>query len=262
MRRDRDRPLRSQKPIMGKHRQASVGALYSGITNPHRDWIDRAVGADAHVAAIWSGNTDPHVIWENEIFNRSVGTVYDVSYRLNGDLPETAVQVDRQTGVMRVDGKPVRSPYVLTDSSVQLAGKVVAEDARKGVFLYRVAGPLRQTSRVSGLYPNDTWSGPTVTYTRLDCAGGSLTVRLQSDPSLFSKPQTVSSGGRRIQVAPTATRLFTVPLQRVGRTCVARFRVTPTAVPAVATKGVNPDARVLGIHFTAFDYSPAPAAYG
>lgn len=252
----------SQKPIMGKHRQASVGALYSGITNPHRDWIDRAVGANAHVAAIWSGNTDPHVIWENEIFNRSIGAVYDVGYRLNGDLPETAVQVDRQTGVMRANGKPVRSPYVLTDGSVQLAGTVVAEDARKGVFLYRVTGPLRQTSRVSGLYPNDTWSGPTVTYTRLDCRGGSLTVRLQSDPSLFSKPQTVSSGGRRIRVAPTATRLFTVPLERVGRTCVARFRVSPTAVPAVATKGVNPDARVLGIHFTAFDYAPVPAGSG
>ncbi len=246
----------SQKPIAGKHRAASVGALFAGITNPHRDWIDRAVGSDSHVAAIWSGNTDPHVIWENEIFNRSLGKVYDVTYRLNGDLPETAVKVDRETGVMSVDGVPIRSPYVLSDNSVQLAGTPVAQDPRKGVTLYRISGPIRQTSRVTGLYPNDTWSGPTVTYTRLSCAGGSLTVRLQGDTALFTRPQTVTADGRRIQVPPDETRLFTVPLERKGRTCVARFTVTPTAIPAVVTNGENTDTRVLGIHFTAFDYLP------
>jgi hypothetical protein len=245
----------SQKPIAGKHRTASVGALFAGITNPHRDWIDRAVGRDAQVAAIWSGNTDDHVIWENEIFNRSVGKVYDLGDPLQGGLPETKLTVDRQTGVMTADGRPVRSPYVLTDGSVQLAGKVVAQDTNKGVFLYRVNGPMRQTSYVTGLYPNDTWSGPTVTYTRLNCPGGSVTVRLQGDTALFTKPQTVAAGGRRIAVPPAGTRLFTVPLERKGKTCVARFTVTPTAVPAVVTNGENPDSRVLGIHFTGFDYS-------
>src|SRR5581483_7186871 len=137
----------SQKPIMGKHRTASVGALYAGITNPHRDWIDRAVG-----------------------------TIYDLGDPLQGGLPETKVTVDRQTGVMSANGQPVRSRYVLTDGSVQLAGKVVAQDTTKGAFLYQLDGPMRQTSYVTGLYPNDTWSGPSVTYTRLSCTGGSLTV--------------------------------------------------------------------------------------
>ena len=246
----------SQKPIMGKHRTASVGALYAGITNPHRDWIDRAVGSDAQVAAIWSGNTDDHVIWENEIFNRSVGTIYDLGDPLQGGLPETKVTVDRQTGVMSANGQPVRSRYVLTDGSVQLAGKVVAQDTTKGAFLYELGGPMRQTSYVTGLYPNDTWSGPSVTYTRLSCTGGSLTVHLQSDTALFTKPQTVSSGGRSVHVAPAETRLFTVPMVQRGKTCVARFTVAPTAIPAVVTNGENPDSRVLGIHFTGFDYKP------
>ena len=52
------------------------------ITNPHRDWIDRAVGRDAQVAAIWSGNTDRYAIWENEFFNRCVGKVYDLGATL------------------------------------------------------------------------------------------------------------------------------------------------------------------------------------
>jgi hypothetical protein len=251
----------SEKPIEGKHRAASLGALFAGITNPHRDWIDRAVGSDAQVAAIWSGNTDRYAIWENEIFNRSVGKVYDLGATLSGDLPETPLTVDRRTGIMSANGRPVRSRYVLADSSVELDGSVVAKDERKGMFLYRLSGPLRQTSYVTGLYPQDTWSGPTAEYTRLDCRGGSVTVRLQSDPGLFTKAQTVvaSVGGRevgRVKVVPTATRLLTAPLERDNRTCKVTFMVTPTAVPAIVTKGENPDPRELGIHFTQFRYRP------
>jgi len=251
----------SQKPIEGKHRAASLGALFAGITNPHRNWIDRAVGSDAQVAAIWSGNTDRYAIWENEIFNRSVGKVYDLGSTLSGDLPETPLTVDKRTGIMSANGSPVRSRYVLADSSVELDGTVVARDARKGMFLYRLSGPLRQTSYVTGLYPQDTWSGPTVEYTRLDCRGGSITVQLQSDPGLFTKPQTVvaSVNGRevgRVRVPPTATRLLAAPLVRDHRTCTVTFTVSPTAVPVVVTKGVNTDPRELGIHFTRFSYHP------
>lgn len=251
----------SQKPIMGKHRTASVGALFAGITNPHRDWVDRTVGSDAHVATIWTGNTDRYAIWENEIFNRSVGPFYYLVSQLSGDLPETALTVDRETGVMSANGKPLRSRYVLTDSSVELGGKIIARDARKGMFLYEVKGPVRQTSYVSGLYPQDTWSGPTASYTRLDCPGGTLTVRLESDPALFTEPQTVTAfvGGKRVSsvsVPPGQTELLDVPLTRRDKTCTADFKVSPTAIPAVVTGGTNPDPRNLGIHFTRFDYSP------
>ncbi len=252
----------SQGPITGKHRTASVGSLFAGITNPHRDWIDRTVGSHAQVSAIWTGNTDRYAIWENEIFNRSVGTVYDLGDPLSGDLPETRVSVDRRTGVMSVAGKPVRSRYVLTDSSVELDGSVVAQDVRKGMLLYRLSGPLRQTSQVAGLYPQDTWSGPTASYTRLGCTGGSVTARLESDPSLFTKPQTVAASveGRtvgKVTVPPGAVRELSAPLERHDRTCTVTFTVSPTAVPAVVTAGQNQDPRVLGIHFTRFAYHAA-----
>ena len=252
----------SQKPVEGKFRQASILSLYAGITVPHADWIDRAVGRDADVRMIWSGNTDKYSVWENEFFNRSVGTVYDIGSPLAGDLPETHLEVDRATGLMRgPDGKAVRAAYVLTDGSVALGGRVIARDERKGMLLYRVGGPLRQVSRVEGLYPQDTWSGPEVTYTRLRCRGGTLSVELQSDPALFSRPQTVTAfaDGRRVGTASVPQdRLVTlrVPLKRAGDTCVARFRVSPTAVPAVVTKGANPDPRRLGVHFNSFAFSP------
>ena len=35
-------------------RRAAVGALFQGITDPHRDWVDRAVGHDANVAVLWT----------------------------------------------------------------------------------------------------------------------------------------------------------------------------------------------------------------
>jgi hypothetical protein len=159
------------------------------------------------------------------------------------------------------DGKVIHVAYVLTDGTVDVGGRVVAEDARKGIVLRKIFGPLRQVSRVEGLYPQDTWSGREVTYTRLGCRGGSVAVTLQSDPSLFTKPTTVvaSVGGRevaRTRVAPTATELLGVPLRRQGQSCTVRFTVSPTAVPKIVTKGQNPDPRELGIHFTRFTYTP------
>jgi hypothetical protein len=252
----------SQKPIEGKYRQTSILDLFQGITAAHPDWVDRAVGHDAAVTLVWSGNTDKYSVWENEFFNRSVRHFYYTSAPLQGDLPEKPLTTDAETGLMRgPDGKVVHAEYVLTDGTVDVGGRVVAQDARKGIVVRRVFGPLRQVSRVDGLYPQDTWSGREVTYTRHDCHGGSVVVTLQSDPSLFTKPTTVvaSVGGRQVartQVAPTATEFLNVPLVRRGRSCIVRFTVSPTLVPNVVTKGQNPDPRELGVHFTRFTYEP------
>jgi Dolichyl-phosphate-mannose-protein mannosyltransferase len=249
-----------QKPIEGKHKTASVGALFAGITLP-RDWIDQRVGHDATVTTIWSGNTSAYAIWENEIFNRSLRRFYFLHSQLAGDLPEQKVKVDPETGVMSSRGSPVRSRYALTDSSVELDGKQLDQDPRTGMTLYETNGPLRQVSQVTGLYPEDTWSGRYASYTRLGCHGGMLRVGLQSDPGLFTKPQTVFAriGGKeaaRVQVPAGGAADLVVPLPRGERVCNVDFEVTPTAVPVELTKGFNPDTRELGIHFTRFIYKP------
>jgi hypothetical protein len=252
----------SQKPNDGKYQQASRGDLFQGIGAHQPDWVDRRVGTNARVATIWSGAADKFTVWEHEFFNRSVRDFYFTGEPLAGDLPETKLVAGRTSGLLRgPDGRVVRAAYALTDGSVALAGRELDRDARTGLILYRVGGPLRQLSRVEGLYPGDTWSGPVVTYTRLDCRGGSVTATVQSDPGLFTTAQRLTAFVRaravaRASVAPRAIESITVPLRPAGSVCTARFVVARTLVPRDATHGANPDPRRLGLHFNAFAYRP------
>ena len=231
--------------------KASVGALYEGIALPDRDWVDGAVGRNADVAFVFSGKDPthhPNTLWENEFFNRSIGPVYDLRQPSMGGLPETKV-TERSDGVLLANGEPVRHTYVLTEEAVPIAGSIVARDERKGMALRRTDGPVRIGYRVRGLYPNDTWSGKRVTYTRLRCTGGSVTAQLSRDPNLISRPQTVRAEGRSLTFRSGNEASLTVPLRPHDGVCRAVFTVSPTVVPGPA------DPRVLGVHFLAFLYS-------
>jgi glycosyltransferase involved in cell wall biosynthesis len=231
--------------------KASIGALYQGITAPRRDWVDAAVGRNADVAFVFSGKDKTHhpdTLWENEFYNRSIGPVYDLQQPSMGGLPETHV-TQRADGVLLADGKPVRHTYVLSEESVPLAGAVVARDDLKGMALRRTHGFVRIGYRVQGLYPNDTWSGKRVTYTRLRCAGGTVTAHMARDPNLVPGPQTVRAGGRSVTFGSSDEASLTVPLRPLDGVCHAVFTVTPTAVPGPA------DPRVLGVHFLEFRYA-------
>ena len=231
--------------------KASVGALYQGITAPRRDWVDAAVGRHADVAFVFSGKdvkNQPLTLWENEFYNRSIGPVYDLRQPSMGQLPETKL-TERPDGVLLAGGRPVRHSYVLSEVSVPLAGEVVASDDRRGMVLRRTGGLLAIGYRVRGLYPNDTWSGKQVAYTRLRCRGGAVTAELASDPHLFAGPQTVRAAGRSVTFSPANAASLTVPLRPRAGECRVVFTVSPTAVPG---KG---DQRVLGVHFLAFRYT-------
>jgi dolichyl-phosphate-mannose-protein mannosyltransferase len=252
----------SQAAIQEKHRQESLQSLFGGIVNPNRDWIDRAVGSSAKVAVVYTGHTDKFTIWENEFFNRSVGPTYATGPSLPGDLPETDVRVDRRTGdLLTPGGRQVRSQYALTDDSLALEGSIVARDLRKGMDLYRLHGPLRQSARITGVYA-DKWSGRDVTYSRVDCTGGTVAVTLQGDPNLFKQPNVVHAeeGGKRVASATvpvTGVAVLRVPLHPSGRRCVVRFTVERTLVPSVALGSSSTDTRVLGTHFNGFTYRPS-----
>jgi hypothetical protein len=231
--------------------KASVGALYQGITAPRRDWVDAAVGRNADVAFVYSGKDptqQPLTLWENEFYNRSIGPVYDLRGASMGGLAETHV-TQRADGVLLADGVPVRHAYVLSEVGVPLAGAVVASDERKGMALRRTDGLLRIGYRVSGLYPNDTWSGKHVTYTRLRCAGGRVTAVMERDPNLISRAQTVRADGRRATFTTNDEATLTVPLHPSNGICRVIFTVSPTAVPGPS------DPRVLGVHFLEFRYA-------
>jgi len=243
------------RPVtIGAHglRVASEGALFTGITNPHRDWIDRAVPDGDRAAILWTARTDRFTVNQNEFFNRSVGTIYTLNGPVPGNLPETPVTIDARTGeVRRADGSVVREDYVLTDGSIAPDGRAVATDAVRGLTLYETGGPLVSTTSVEGVY-DDQWSGPEVTYRRVRCMGGSLTVVLDSDPSLFGRPQTVNGSSwdqsTIIRLRPNESARMLVPLTSIDGVCTARFTVTPTAVPG------GGDDRELGVHFRTFEY--------
>jgi hypothetical protein len=144
-------------------------------------------------------------------------------------------------------------PFVLTDASVELVGDVVASDPGRNVLLYAVDRPLRQAALVEGLHPADTWSGPRVTYTRFDCAGGMLDVSLQGDRAFNRGPSTVRAAGRSFTIPPDGRpHVVTVPLVPRNGRCAVRFFVSPVLVPGPQ------DPRPLGLHFNSFTYRPAP----
>ena len=231
--------------------QASIGALFQGIRADHRDWIDRAVPDGAEVAMVWTGRPDRFTINLNEFFSRSVGPIYVTDLGVPGSLPETRVEVDPATGRFV---PPVRARYVVVDGSIAPDGEVLARDEGWGLALWRLdGGELISTTSVSGLYRNDTWSGPEVTWRRVRCRGGTLTVTVGSDPGLFDEVQYVSFGDTTPRLAvfpvePRESRTFTVPLAPRAGVCVVQFFIFPTKVPG------NGDDRELGIHFNGFDY--------
>jgi len=96
---------------------------------------------------------------------------------------------------------------VLTDALLRIEGRVLARNTLRDLVLVAPEEPVRLTLRILGLYPNDTWSGPSAEWVRSDCRGGSLTVRLSSDPSLFPQGQTITArSGDVVRVLRLAPR--------------------------------------------------------
>ncbi len=248
----------------GEHgvKQASAGAVFQGIRGAPRDWIDAALPDAARAAVLWTGRADRFTVNQNEFFNRTVGDIFYLRQPTPGGVGETLVRIDPRDGLVRLpDGGAFATEYLLTDGSVTPDGEVVARDDLLGTTLWRVGGAVVSTTSIRGLYPNDSWSRETVIWKRRRCRGGELIVSLSSDPSLFESPQSVhaSIDGDPVALAivkPNTPAKLRVPLQSNRETCVVRFRVTPTAVPAEVLPG-STDRRELGAHFNVFDYRPA-----
>ncbi len=247
-------------PVEGKTSEASRDSRFGGIQGP-LNWIDRAVGGtQPKVAAIWSGAPGLNYValWNNEFFNRTVGPVYNLSAPPDG-LPEETLTLDPGTAFIRHGtGKVLRAEYVLSDGSMQVAGKTVATDPGISMAVYRVDGPVRVVRQTQGIYP-DKWSGPGVQYTRYPCAAGTLSVALAGYRPLQPRAVTVVARNARrllgrIVVPPGGRRVLTLPLEPRRGYCLVNFSISPTAIPAKVLG--NKDPRVLGLLFKRLDYRP------
>jgi hypothetical protein len=247
--------------LHGIHK-TTVGSLWAGTHMLHPNWIDRAIGPNADVAVLWTGSMpSAYPVYENEFFSRSVRTVYDVNGAARPDpLPETDVTRRADGKLVTSDGKPIRAQYVLASTAVEVAGRRVAVDGA-GVELYKVGGDVIIPTRVQGLYANSSWSTPRVVYQRVDCTGGSVDVRLEGDPNLFKRPQTVFArvDGRLVAhtVIPSSSQTtLRVPLKPgANARCTAVFTFGQIRIPAKVEPG-STDTSPYGAHFLNFNYNP------
>lgn len=254
------------KPIWSGERgfkQAGSGALFQGNPSEPRDWIDRVVREGDEVIAVWTGASDRFTININEYFNRRLGRIYYVGGPTPGGLPEAAVTIDPASGLVKTaDGERLPGGLYLLEGVLDPGpGEVLARDERIGTTLWRLPGPLRQTLRIEGVYP-DKWSGPRVTYTKRRCQAGAVAVALSGDASLFPDPQRVTArtGGitEAVVVPPPPGRaVLRIRVKPdANGVCSVRYTVEPTAVPA-RVMPASPDTRELGTHFEAFVFEPA-----
>ena len=238
---------------------AGRGALFTGIRGVDRDWIDQQVHGDGSVAVLWTGRADRFTVNQNEFFNRAVGDVYYTVAPTPGGIGETQVTPGPDGTLRTATGATIDAGYALLDGSISPEGDIVARDLPLGINLWRLMGPLSSTTTLTGVYPNDTWSGPDVRWTRRHCRGGELDVVLHTDPNLVGDELTdvlALVGGRpaaRISVPATGAVTLRVPLTVVDGTCVVDFRVSPTRIPANRIEG-STDVRPLGAHFDSFVY--------
>src|SRR5262249_18170010 len=151
--------------------------------------------------------------------------------------------------------------YVLADPAAQLVGTQIAADTDKQMILYRVNGPLRTATNISGWYP-DTWTGPTADWLRRSCKPGELRLPVRSDPILFAGVTqhlrvTGTTTPLVVSLPSTKRKTIVVPLRPVGGICRVHLAVTPSRSPGAFPTLNNPDPRTLGVLLSGFQYVPS-----
>jgi hypothetical protein len=127
---------------------------------PHPlDWVDRATGRQA-TAYIGEAMSEGNGTWSLEFWNRSVVAVGSLDNTAPG--PGAVLRPVPYAGDGRVVNDP-KTPYVLAGKGVDPQGTLVAR--RGDLRLYRLHGPLRLRSYVTGVFP-DGWTGKDATYSR------------------------------------------------------------------------------------------------
>jgi hypothetical protein len=146
--------------------------FWAASTGPIRSWIDDRIGSSPGAAGylFLPGNdsyTSSIVLANTQFWNRSIDPVYTLGSAPLCPLPLKTLRLDEQTGALvdKHDPGSARGRYVVTQSALAIAGKVVASGGSPvlPLTIYRPALPVGLTSRTVGVYP-DGWTGPDVSY--------------------------------------------------------------------------------------------------
>ena len=198
-------------------------------------------------------------VWQAEFFNRAPAAVYTIGTPLAGGLPDTVVNLEADGGVVDRSNNPVSSSYVLTDSLTAVEGSVIARDVQHGMVLLQTSGQIRVLGSATGIY-GDGWSGSDITYSRSNCAGGTISMEASVNASIHPEGVTVTPYLGEEPQAPTqvspAVGSVQVPVRVVATdgVCQVRFHVDPVVTPAAAIG--SSDTRALGVIVRGFSYFP------
>jgi hypothetical protein len=251
-------------PIVGTLRDYSRNLRDSAGLHESPSWIDGRLGTDGNASFLLgtTSETWPETLslWQQELWNRSVGPVYNLSTPEPAGGPETPVGVAPQTGliVSKLTGQAVRAPYVVSNLSFGLVGRLIA--AHPPFALYRTSGPLRVAEARSGIY-GDGWAGADAAYTRFVASRpGRLAVTLSRrawrgrDVPGHARVQLISLQGAHAEKAVT-TRAWTLHSGGSHTFTLATpstpFTVTVHVDPTFSPSQFGlPDTRQLGAQVT------------
>ena len=135
----------------------------ASLAPPQANWLERTGIPEVDVLVLPGGSL--HAGWVLESWNRNVGRTLHLGDLPSDPLPYTEVGLRGDGSVVTVDGKPVRSRYLVVNDAgtrVQLAGRRLSRPA-PGLALYRTEGSLRLRAYASGV-DRDAWARSVIEY--------------------------------------------------------------------------------------------------
>jgi uncharacterized protein YdbL (DUF1318 family) len=146
-----------------------------------RSWADDN-GAE-RTAYVYDGEPSWPGVWQTVFWNASIDRVYDVGAQtVPGPLPQQRVSVRPDGTVVAPSGHDDGPHYAIASNWIELAGEPsggVEQQGltQKGLVLWKLDGPLRLRSQVSGLQLNGDISGQAV-LVAYGCTTGTFHVTL------------------------------------------------------------------------------------
>jgi hypothetical protein len=156
-----------------------TGRTLESVAPRQADWLERTGISEADVLVLPGGSL--HSGWVLESWNRNVGRTLHLGELPSDPLPSTQVGLRGDGTVVTVDGKPVRSRYLVVNDAgtqVDLVGRRLSRPA-PSLALYRTDGPLRFREYANGV-DRDGWARSVVEYAAwpAQVSGGAYRVRL------------------------------------------------------------------------------------
>jgi hypothetical protein len=189
-------------------------SFHAAIVGADNRWIDSAI--DGPVAYVYGGENPGSggaAAWMNAFWNRRIETVYALfGAWIAGPMPPRPVRPAADGLLISPGGQTVAEPYAVLSRRMTVVGQPIAT-TQTGMGLWRLRGPLRLSTRTSGIDATGVLAieGRLLIY---GCEGGELRLALNSPVAqtvdVFRDDRTVRllrlPAGRRVETVIPAPR--------------------------------------------------------